>query len=79
MSSMEGLDIRTPIGGLFTVLGLMLVVYGLFAGQATAASAIAPQTNVNLWWGAVMTVFGVVLLVMSRRVVRHPKTAVRPD
>ncbi|HTK46922.1 MAG TPA: hypothetical protein VL328_02940 [Gemmatimonadaceae bacterium] len=78
MSSMEGLDIRAPIGGLFSVLGLMLTVYGLVAGSPTT-STIAPATNVNLWWGATMLVFGIILLVMSRRVVRHPKNAPRPD
>lgn len=78
MSSMEGLDIRAPIGGLFTLLGLMLAVYGLAAGSRTA-SDIAPVTNVNLWWGITMLVFGVILLAMSRRVMRQPKTAVRPD
>jgi hypothetical protein len=75
---MEGLDIRAPIGGLFTLLGLMLMAYGVVAGPK-AASSIAPTTNVNLWWGATMLVFGVILLAMSRRVMRQPKTAVRPD
>jgi hypothetical protein len=28
MSSMEGLDIRAPIGGLFSLLGLMLAATG---------------------------------------------------
>ncbi len=31
MNAPEGLDIRAPIGGLFTVLGVMLAGYGLFA------------------------------------------------
>ena len=35
MSGADGLDIRLPIGGLFTVLGLILAGYGL----ATAADA----------------------------------------
>jgi len=29
MNAPEGLDIRAPIGGLFTLLGLMLAGYGL--------------------------------------------------
>jgi hypothetical protein len=66
MSSMEGLDIRAPIGGLFSLLGLMLAGYGLVAGSRTA-SDVAPVTNVNLWWGIVMLLFGIVMLVMSRR------------
>ena len=66
MSSMEGLDIRAPIGGLFSLLGLMLAGYGLVAGSRTT-SDVAPVTNVNLWWGIVMLLFGVFMLVLSRR------------
>ena len=66
MSSMEGLDIRAPIGGLFSLLGLMLAGYGLVAGSRTA-SDVAPVTNVNLWWGIVMLLFGVFMLALSRR------------
>ena len=70
MSSMEGLDIRAPIGGLFSLLGLMLAGYGLVAGSRTT-SDVAPVTNVNLWWGLVMLLFGIVMLVLSRRAMRR--------
>ena len=66
MSSMEGLDIRAPIGGLFTLLGVMLAGYGLVAGSPSAATG-TPEPNVNLWWGLVMIVFGVAMLMLSRR------------
>ena len=70
MSSAQGMDIRAPIGGLFTLLGLMLAGYGLVAGSRTA-SDVAPVTNVNLWWGIVMLLFGIMMLAMSRRAGRH--------
>ena len=70
MSSMEGLDIRAPIGGLFSLLGLMLGGYGLVAGSRTA-SDVAPVTNVNLWWGLVMLLFGIIMLTMSRRAMKR--------
>ena len=60
MNAPEGLDIRAPIGGLFTVLGAMLAGYGLLASGSN-------RSNVNLWWGLVMLVFGIVLLLMARR------------
>ena len=66
MSSAEGMDIRAPIGGLFTLLGLMLAGYGLMAGSRTT-SDVAPVTNINLWWGIVMVVFGLLMLALSRR------------
>jgi hypothetical protein len=68
---MEGLDIRAPIGGLFTLLGVLLVGYGLVAGSPSAATG-APETNVNLWWGLVMMVFGILMLLLARRAMSRP-------
>ena len=75
MSAPEGLDIRAPIGGLFTVLGAMLAGYGLFASGTRVASDLSPGANVNLWWGLVMLVFGIVLLLMARRAMSRPVPA----
>jgi hypothetical protein len=79
MSSMEGLDIRAPIGGLFTLLGVMLVGYDLLAGNDATATAAGQSTNVNLWWGVVLVVFGLIMLVLSRRVVRDAKHVTSPE
>jgi hypothetical protein len=64
MSGIVGLDIRAPIGGLFTVLGIMLAAYGALAGEANSSRA---GVNIDLWWGVVMLVFGVALLALARR------------
>ncbi len=72
MDAPEGLDIRAPIGGLFTVLGGMLAGYGLFASGKSGASDLSSGANVNLWWGLVMLVFGIVLLLMARRASSRP-------
>ena len=56
-----GLDIRTPIGLMFGIFGLLLVGYGLL----TSGSDIYQRSlgfNVNLEWGAVLLVFGGVML-----------------
>ena len=71
MSSAEGLDIRAPIGGLFTLLGLLLVGYGLLGGNGNPASA-STNPSVNLWWGLVMLAFGIVMLLLARRAMTHP-------
>ncbi len=60
-----GLDIRLPIGLLFTLLGLVLVVFGLFADSAIYARSLG--YNVNLWWGLVLVVFGVINLYYGRK------------
>ena len=47
-----GLDIKVPIGLMFTILGLLLTIFGL----ATASNAEMYQRsldiNINLWTGA---------------------------
>ena len=58
------LDIRLPIGLMFSVLGILLLIVGLFAGGQSTQSQ---QTSVNLWWGVVMLVFGIVMFFLGRR------------
>jgi len=57
------LDLRLPIGLLFTVVGLMLTAYGLLADRAIYARSLG--VNVNLWWGLVLVAFGVVMLALA--------------
>lgn len=63
-----GLDIRIPVGGLFSLLGILLAGYGLHGGAALAQRSLG--INIDLWWGGVMLVFGVVLLLLASRA-RH--------
>jgi len=50
------LDVRLPISGLFGVVGLLLLGYGLGSeGLATAAGRL------NAVWGVVMVLFAAVL------------------
>ena len=67
MSGATGLDLRLPIGALFTVLGLLLGIYGLVTNGDAALYAPSAGVNVNLIWGAVMLLFGAVFLLLARR------------
>lgn len=58
MTGASGLDIRLPIGGLFVVLGVLVGGYGVATGGDTARYAVSEGININLWWGLVMLVFG---------------------
>lgn len=49
-----GLDIRWPIGLMFTLIGLLLTGYGVLKADASVSLGI----NINLIWGAVLLVFG---------------------
>lgn len=60
-----GIDIRLPIGAMFTLVGLLLVVYGLVGDRSMYQRSLG--ININLWWGAVLLIFGVVMLLLGRR------------
>ncbi len=60
-----GLDLRLPIGALFTALGLVLIIYGAISDPAIYARSLG--INVNLVWGCVLLAFGLVMLAASRR------------
>ena len=65
MSSSSGLDVRIPIGGLFTALGLLLSAYGLATAGDASHYARSVSVNINLWWGLVMLDFGLSLLLAT--------------
>ena len=62
------LDIRLPIGMLFTLVGLLLAGYGALSDAATYQRSLG--YNVNLVWGLVLLAFGVFMLVLGRRAPR---------
>jgi hypothetical protein len=66
-----GLDIRIPIGLMFTILGLLLAGYGLVGDKAIYERALG--ININLWWGMVMLVFGLLMLLFGKRANRSTK------
>ena len=58
-------DLRRPTGYLFALLGLILVVYGFVSPEVRAP--LDAETNVNLWCGLTILVFGGILLWLSYR------------
>jgi hypothetical protein len=64
-----GLDIRIPIGAMFSILGLLLVVFGALANSEIYKKSL--EINVNLWWGVVMLVFGVLMAYFGKRADRR--------
>jgi hypothetical protein len=53
-----GLDIRFPIGMMFTLIGLILIGTGLFTSGDAAMYQLSLGINVNLIWGAFLLLFG---------------------
>ncbi len=61
-----GLDIKIPIGLMFTILGLLLAVFGLATSGDAELYHRSLGININLWTGLVMVVVGVFMLATAR-------------
>ncbi len=66
-----GLDIRWPIGLMFTLIGLLLTGYG----AVNAAGSQSLGININLVWGLVLLVFGVAMLLGAIKGKKNPPSA----
>jgi len=62
------LDVRWPIGGMFSIFGALLIVYGLLSSDAIYERSLG--INVNLWWGLVLLLFGLGMLGFAIRTER---------
>ena len=60
-----GLDIRLPIGLMFLILGLLILVYGFVSDPTIYQRSLG--MNINVIWGAVMLVFGLVMFLFGLR------------
>ena len=60
-----GLDIRLPIGVLFTLFGIVLTAFGALSNPALYQRSLG--INVNLVWGVVLLIFGLGMLFLGRR------------
>jgi hypothetical protein len=58
-----GLDIRWPIGLIFTLIGVLQVGFGVFKADESMSLGI----NVNLWWGLSLLAFGLLMLAFALR------------
>ena len=66
-----GLDIRWPIGLMFTLIGVLLAIYGVVDRSGSLSLGI----NINLIWGIVLLVFGVFMLAGAVRGGKNPPSA----
>lgn len=59
------LDLRLPIGLMFSAFGVILAGFGLASDHAIYARSLG--INVNLAWGLVQLAFGLLMLLAVRR------------
>jgi hypothetical protein len=58
------LDLRWPMGLMFSIVGVLITVYGLFtAGDKVYQRSLG--INVNIWWGIVLIIFGSLMLLLA--------------
>jgi len=62
-----GIDIKFPIGLMFTILGFLLTLYGLFTSGDQVLYSRSLGININLWSGCGMLVFGLLMLFLAWR------------
>jgi hypothetical protein len=67
-----GLDIRWPIGLMFTLIGALLAING---AVVQSNYAISLGININLIWGSVLLVFGGLMLAGAIRGGKNPPSA----
>ncbi len=56
-----GLDLRWPIGLMFSLIGVLLTITGLVSDKRSLG------ININLIWGIVLVVFGAFMLLMAMK------------
>ena len=59
------LDIRIPIGLMFTIFGVILLIFGLIS-DPKIYQMHSLGFNINLAWGGLMLIFGAIMLLLAR-------------
>jgi len=65
-----GLDIRLPIGIIFSIYGLIMIAFGAFFADP-AIFERSMGVNIDVWWGALMLVFGGFMGALAYRASRQ--------
>lgn len=66
------LDLRIPMGLMFTIVGAILTIYGAITRGSDLYQRSAGM-DINLIWGIVMLVFGLTMFLLGRYSDKHPK------
>ena len=65
-----GVDIKLPIGLMFTILGVILTIQGFLTITNAEFYKKSLGININLWAGLFMLVFGIIMLASSKKLKR---------
>ncbi len=65
------LDLRWPIGLMFTLVGALLIVTGALSSPESYQRSLG--ININLWWGLVLLLFGGLMALFAWRAKNRPE------
>ncbi len=71
-------DIRFPIGLLFTIVGVIITVYG-FATKGAEIYKHSLNININVYSGICLVIFGVLMLGMALSARGKKKPEAKPQ
>jgi hypothetical protein len=60
------LDLRIPMGLMFTLVGIILTAFGIATRTNLELYARSLGVNVNMWWGIVLLIFGQIMFQLGR-------------
>jgi hypothetical protein len=60
-------DIRIPIGLMFSIIGILISIFGLATMSDTEMYQKSLNINVNLIMGVLMLIFGLIMLYFSQK------------
>ncbi len=60
-------DIRIPIGLMFSVLGVLITIFGIVTKSDSSMYQRSLGINVNIMMGVVMLIFGLIMLYLSQK------------
>jgi uncharacterized membrane protein YidH (DUF202 family) len=69
------MDIRLPIGLLFSILGLVITVFGFMTRHAEMYRQHSLNINMNIYTGVCLVIFGAFMLFMAVRAQSKKKKA----
>ena len=61
------IDLRIPMGMMFSMAGAVLAAFGLATRARADMYAKSFGMTVDLWWGVAVLVFGLIVLNLGRR------------
>jgi hypothetical protein len=64
-----GIDIRLPIGAMFAIIGVMLVIFGAATAGNENLYRVSREiyVNSNFWWGLALCLVGALMLYFGWR------------